>query len=550
MLSHLRVASFATIQEISLSFDGGLTVITGETGAGKSLLVDALSLIAGQKPRNLSVRPGSSEAVVEAFFSPLSSPIPEALSEILTPDDDIVIRRLISSNGRLRQTVNGQAVSTSQLSSLVLQLFDLVGQGESLRMSDGENHRQFLDEYAGTSSLASEYERLRREILSKRRERLEILERKANLDRSLSEIRERHEDAHLLSGRPGEFEELSATLSAQLNLQEILQSSGRAYQMLSEDEESVLVHIGRISGEIDHILGFDPAAQIFRERLGEAREILKDLAGELRHYQEGLELDPGQLETLESRFSLYRRLAQKYHVRPEELVNFLEESEGEDPGEVDRELEAFDQEISHLHARLLEVGKEISAKRKKTAGSFSEAVKESLRRLRIDHPSFSVSMVPYEGDLGGAYGPEQVEFLFSANPGMPEKPLGQVASGGETSRVLLAITRVLADKDPVPTLIFDEIDSGIGGEVGEVLGDLLREIGQTRQVISITHLHQVARKGDRHILVEKVSDQGGTTSRAFFVEGEERVREIARMLGGEKISPSALSIARDLLRFS
>ncbi|MGC8530330.1 MAG: DNA repair protein RecN [Leptospirillia bacterium] len=547
MLLHLRVASFATIREISLSFDKGLTVITGETGAGKSLLVDALSLIAGQKPRNLSVRPGSSEAIVEASFTPLFSPIPDALSEIITPDDDIVIRRLISPNGRLRQTVNGQAVSTSQLSSLVLHLFDLVGQGESLRMSGGENHRSFLDEYAGTSFLSSDYERLRREILSKRRERLEILERKANLDRSLSDLRERQEDAQLLSGRPGEFEELSATLSAQLNLQEILQSSGRAYQMLSEDEESVLVRLGRISGEIDHILGFDPAAQVFQERLGEAREILKDLAGELRHYQEGLEIDPGQLETLESRFSLYRRLAQKYHVRPEEIVNFLAESGGGDPEAIDRELEIFDQEVSSLHERLLEVGKELSARRKTMAGSFAAAVKESLRRLRIDHPSFTVSLVPYEGDLGGAYGPERVEFLFSANPGMPDRPLGQVASGGETSRVLLAITRALADKDPVPTLIFDEIDSGIGGEVGEVLGDLLREIGQTRQVISITHLHQVARKGEHHILVEKVSENEETTSRAFFVEGEDRVREIARMLGGEKISPSALSIARDLL---
>ena len=547
MLSHLRVAAFATIREISLSFDRGLTVITGETGAGKSLLVDALSLIAGQKPRNLSLRPGSSEAVVEASFTPLNSPVPETLSDILTPDDDIVIRRIIAPNGRLRQTVNGQTVSTSQLSALVLRLFDLVGQGESLRMSGGENHRQFLDEYAGTTPLAADYERLRREILAKRRERQEILERKANIDRSLSEWRERQEDAHLLSGRPGEFLELSATLSAQLNLQEILQSASRAYQMLSEDEESVLVHLGRVGNEIDHILGFDPAVQPFRERLGEAREILKDVAGELRHYQEGLEIDPGQLETLESRFSLYRRLAQKYHVRPEDLVDLLEESGGGDPEAIDRELEAFDRELASLQNTLRETGQDLSSRRKKTAGGFAEAVKESLRRLRIDHPSFTVSLVPYEGDLGGAYGPEQVEFLFSANPGMPEKPLGQVASGGETSRVLLAITRALADKDPVPTLIFDEIDSGIGGEVGEVLGDLLREIGQTRQVISITHLHQVARKGEHHILVEKVSDKDDTTSRAFFVEGEGRVREIARMLGGEKISPSALSIARDLL---
>ncbi|EQD79188.1 DNA repair protein RecN [mine drainage metagenome] len=204
MLSHLRVASFATIHEISLSFDRGLTVITGETGAGKSLLVDALSLIAGRKPRNLSVRPGSSEAVIEAVFTPLSSPVPETLSEILSPDDDIVIRRVISPNGRIRQTVNGQSVSTSQLSVLVVLLFDLVGQGESLRMTGGDNHRQFLDEFAGTLSLASDYDQKRREIQSRRRERLEILERKAAIDRTLSELRERQEDALLLAGRPGD----------------------------------------------------------------------------------------------------------------------------------------------------------------------------------------------------------------------------------------------------------------------------------------------------------------------------------------------------------
>ncbi len=550
MLSHLRVASFATIFEISLSFDGGLTVITGETGAGKSLLVDALSLIAGRKPRNLSVRPGSSEAVIEAVFTPLSSPVPETLSEILSPDDDIVIRRVISPNGRLRQTVNGQSVSTSQLSGLVLLLFDLVGQGESLRMTGGDNHRQFLDEFAGTLSLASDYERMRREIQSRRRERLEILERKAASDRTLSEIRERQEDAALLAARPGEFEEISSRLTAQLNIQEILLSADRSLQMLVDDEGSVLTLLGRISGAIDRLGSLDPAVLPIRERLGEAVEILKDLSGELRHYQEGLEMDPGELATLEGRFSLYRRLAQKYHVRPEELSAVLEREGEGDPEAIDRELALFDREIGLLEEALKKTGGELSKVRREAARSFSDKVKEALRRLRIDQPSFTVGFTPYEGDLGGPGGPERVEFLFSANPGMPEKPLGEVASGGETSRVLLAITSVLADRDTVPTLIFDEIDSGIGGEVGEVLGDLLRGIGRSRQVVSITHLHQVARKGDHHIIVEKVTEKGETTSRAFPISGEDRVREIARMLGGEGISPSALSIARDLLAHS
>lgn len=550
MLSHLRVASFATIHEISLSFDRGLTVITGETGAGKSLLVDALSLIAGRKPRNLSVRPGSSEAVIEAVFTPLSAPVPETLSEILSPDDDIVIRRVISPNGRIRQTVNGQSVSTSQLSVLVVLLFDLVGQGESLRMTGGDNHRQFLDEFAGTLSLASDYDKKRREIQSRRRERLEILERKAAIDRTLSELRERQEDALLLAGRPGEFEEISSRLTAQLNIQEILLSAERSLQMLVDDEGSVLTLLGRISGSIDRLGALDSAVLPIRERLGEAVEILKDLSGELRHYQEGLEMDPGELATLESRFSLYRRLAQKYHVRPEELSGTFDEGAKEDPEAIDQELALFDQELGVLEEDLNKTGGELSKKRREAARSFSEKVKDVLRALRIDQPSFTVGFQPFLGDLGGSGGPERVEFLFSANPGMPEKPLGEVASGGETSRVLLAITSVLAIRDTVPTLIFDEIDSGIGGEVGEVLGDLLRGIGRSRQVVSITHLHQVARKGDHHVIVEKVTEKGETTSRALPIAGEDRVREIARMLGGEGISPSALSIARDLLAHS
>ena len=532
---------------MSVSFDEGLTVVTGETGAGKSLLVDALFLVSGQKPRGLSVRPGCNEGIVEASFSAPSLPIPESLTDILSSDEDLVIRRVVTPNGRFRQTVNGQAVSTSQLQSLVEILFDLVGQGENHRLIKSDAHRHYLDSFSGVAELAERFEGLRREILALRREREEL---SAQRERDLREREERirmREDAELLSGSPGEFEELSQTLSAQLNLQEILTVAGRSYGALYEDDQSVLALLGRVASDLEHILSLDPTLHPLRTALEEATEILKDSAHELHRYRESMEMDPEKLAALEGRFSLYRRLAQKYRVRPEELVIHLDQVTAEDAGAADRALEEVEGRILEAEKSLRTLGESLGIRRREAAGRFSEAVCAVLRRLRIDHPSFSVSLDPYPDFLGGPFGMERVEFLFSANPGMPECPLGQVASGGEISRVLLSIKAVLADLDEVPTLVFDEIDSGIGGEVGEVLGDLLKEIGRRRQVLAITHLHQVARKGDHHLLVQKVAEDGHTRSRISAIAGEDRVREIARMLGGEKMSPQTMRIARELL---
>lgn len=547
MLSYLRVAAFATIEELSVSFDQGLTVITGETGAGKSLLVDALSFVAGEKPRGLSIRPGCGEGVVEALFTPPSGVLPEGLSELVSPDDDIVVRRVLGQNGRVRQTVNGQNVSLSQLQSLAAILVDLVGQGENVRIVRPEAHRQILDIYAGTTELADSFETLRRALAAKRREREEERLRQESLFRDREWQAGLRQDAAHLEARPGEYEELSGTLTAQLHVQDLARMSGDFLNSLREEDQSVLSTLGRLAATLDRMIQVDGTLRPMQGSLTEASEILKDLAQELRSYQESLEMDPEALSRLEARFALYRRLAQKYQVRPEELANYFLASLTEEKGGDGEELARIDREIRAMEETLLEIGRSLTGLRTGAIEPLVSGILARLRKLRIGTPDFSVALVPFGQDVPGPLGMERVEFLFSANPGMPKKPLGEVASGGELSRVLLAIKALLSDRDTVPTLVFDEIDSGIGGEVGEVLGDLLREIGASRQVIAITHLHQVARKGSDHLLVHKTADGSGTRSGLSRIAGEDRVREIARMLGGEHLSPSTLTIARELL---
>lgn len=547
MLSYLRIASFATIEEFSISFDNGLTVITGETGAGKSLLVDALSFIGGGRPRNLSIRPGCEEGVVEALFTP-SGQLPEQLFDILSTTDEIVIRRILSVNGRIRQTINGQTVSLSQLQALVPFLYDLVGQGENVRISQSETHRQYIDAFAQTTELSEAFEGLRRGTSARKKERDSLIEQIEKSRRDRERQMQIREDAERLSGHSLEFEELSRTLSAQLNLQELLLLSTRSYNALYDDDQSVLASLGRIHTDIAHILDYDQSLLHVQGVIEGAIEVLKDAARELHNYQESLEMDPDALSSLEDRFNLYRRLAQKYQVHPEQLVDFFSSADTSGDDVLERQLNEIEVSIHVLEQKLLSEGKRLTQKREQCFPAFSDGIVQNLRLLRIDHPTFSINATPYESPLGGPFGMEKIEFFFSANPGIPAKPLGQTASGGEISRVLLAIKSVLSDKDTIPTLVFDEIDSGIGGEVGEVLGDLLKEIGKKRQVIAISHLHQVARKGDNHFLVRKTAVSGKTRSQISKIDGEDRVKEIARMLGGESISPSTMTIARELLK--
>ncbi|BAM07199.1 DNA repair protein RecN [Leptospirillum ferrooxidans] len=547
MLEFLNIRSIATIDQNMISFGPALTVVTGETGAGKSLFVDAIDFISGGKPKGLSIRPGHNEGVVEAGFSPLGI-IPEFMKDIVSENEDIVIRRVLLENGRTRQTVNGHSVSAGQLLEVGRLLLDIVGQGESFRLLDARLNRKILDVFSEAESLVEDYEVLR----SKRKLLLAELDRLSEIEgRLLAEkdsMMEKFDDRTLLSPVEGEWAALSDLLSAHQHAKELETCVGNIIDTVYDGDVSVLGQLRHLEAELNRLTEYDSRLIGIHKLLAESMTILRELSGDARSYLENLEFDPQEALRVETRFDLYQRLSRKYRVDPQQLWSFFSDITLPPSDEIEAQLATTRSEIGTVEDELFVLSGLIREKRIEGARKLEPMMKDRLTKLKLENAVFIVDRMDLpQGDFppGGA---DSVRFLFSANPGIPPKPLDEVASGGEVSRLLLVLKWILSDRDAGSTLIFDEVDSGIGGEVGEVLGDLLSEIAQHRQVVTITHLHQVARKGNAHLLVQKNLVGDIVQSSVREIEGEVRVGEIARMLGGDAMSPSTRLLARELLQ--
>ncbi len=545
VLLHLKIASLATFREIILDLSPGLTCVTGETGSGKSLFVDALSFLSGQKNRLLFVPEGRQEGVVEAIFSP-SGQLPAFLDGTLVSGDDWVIRRTLLSNGRTRQQINGSNITQSQLQELGALLMDLVGQGEGFRLQNPRTHAEYLDSHGGTLSVLESYKSLRNEYLEKKRLLSETEKKRSELERHREKIREINEDRESLSSRPEEWTSLQGTLSVQLHTQDLMEAAGSVYDHLYADEDSILGRIRKMSQELDRLKIHDPRLGDVAIPLSEAYALLKECAEGSRHYLDGLAYDPDALHRTETRIHEFQRLSRKYNVQPEGLVEFFDQNAQEAFEDDPEYLKNLQKTVHQASESLRGVQRMLSEKRREASTRLSQEVTERLARLRLEKSLFSVNLIP-SGEEFPPEGAEEIRFYFTANPDLPPKPLDQVASGGELSRILLVLKQILAERDSVETLVFDEIDSGIGGEVGETVGDILSEISETRQVIAITHLHQVARKAGSHLVIRKTQKEDVTESTLDRTEGEQRVSEIARMLGGSELAPSTMTLARELL---
>jgi len=551
MLIELTVENIAIIDRADCSFTSGLTALTGETGAGKSLVVDAIGLVLGGRASADLVRAGADKGSVwlKAEFS--SEPHLAGICENLgieLEDGCLLVQRELSAKGGSTVRINGRPASVGTLKELGGLMVDLHGQHDHQSLLDEEKQIIFLDAWIGAevekekascAQAFSELESVKRRLAALRSGRRAREQR-------LDMLRFQVEEIRTLEPRPGEIAELEGQVRRLQNVEKLRSSVGGALDILSLREGSVIDQFSEGLGMVESAARLDEALDCLYQTLGEAQANLIDVAGELRRYLEDLENDPEALESAAQRLDSLKKLLRKYGETEEEVLAYLAQAEAElgdlkeDEG-AEEELEAKEAE---LREALVKAAASLTRIRKAKAKEFTSSVVSHIRELAMPKADFLVQLDPIEP---GPEGADSVTFLFSANPGEPLMPLSRVASGGELSRVMLAIKASSAGRAGVPTLIFDEVDTGLSGRAAAVMAKKLKEIAQHRQVIVISHLPQIAGQADRHIRIEKVEERGRSVTRLAELDRDARVHELARMLAGEEVGESALANARELL---
>jgi DNA repair protein RecN (Recombination protein N) len=549
MLTHLKIRDFAIVASLELDFRAGFTVITGETGAGKSILMDALGLCLGDRAEAGLVRAGAERAEVSAGFDlRRHDGARDWLRERELDDgDDCWLRRTITADGRSRAWINGSPATLADVKALGEMLIDIHSQHEHQSLLKKENHRALLDGGAGLATEArtltllwQQWQRAAKELATLMREGDRQRERLALLTHQLGEL-----DA--LSLTTGDYEKLEQEHDALANLGTLLHSGDMALDRLTEnDTDNAARCVQHALKALDGERGRHPGLNAVAELLDSALIQIREGAGLLRHYLDSLDADPARQAALEDRLAAVHQLARKHRVLPTELPA-LHQTMAEEQAQLQRsqDLEALAHEVNALETHYRTSATALRTARQAAATQLGADVMERLKLLGMSNARVEVVLTPL--DKPAAHGLDDIEFLISANPGQPLKPLAKVASGGELSRVSLAIQVVNARHSPVPAMVFDEVDVGIGGGIAEVVGRLLRELGEYAQVFSITHQPQVAALGHQHLRVEKTVHDGQTSSGVRTLAHGERIEEIARMSGGINITPETRKHAEAML---
>ncbi|MDP9645144.1 DNA repair protein RecN [Paraburkholderia caledonica] len=554
MLRHLSIRDFVIVAALDLEFDSGFTVFSGETGAGKSILIDALALALGARADASVVRTGESRADITAEFdthAQVDQWLDEQAFAASAADGQnggtVMLRRVVDANGRSRAFINGTAATLAQLREVGEMLVDIHGQHAHQLLMRPDAQRELFDTHAGLSELSAGVTRAWRTW----REKVQAVEHAQTRDRELQLERERLAwqlaELDKLSPQPGEWEEVNAEhrrLSHSANLIDGVQG---ALTALSESDEAMITHLASIVSKVRDLAEIDPALNDVLAALEPAEIQLQEAAYSLSHYAQKLELDPDRLAQVEKRLDALHSAARKFRLQPETLPDEHETRRAQ--------LAALDAaaDLDSLHAaeaKAREVfvaeAKKLSKARAKSGKALGAAVTTGMQELSMKGGSFEVALVPLPE--GGAHGLEQVEFRVAGHAGVPLRPLAKVASGGELARISLALAVIASAASPTPTLIFDEVDTGIGGGVAEVVGRLLHQLGEARQVLCVTHLPQVAARGDHHFQVAKTGNgKGGTVSSVVSLDKASRVEEVARMLGGLEITPTTRKHAKEML---
>ncbi|SDZ99714.1 DNA repair protein RecN [Microbulbifer marinus] len=552
MLLHLSISQFTLVDQLELEFGPGTSTLTGETGAGKSITLDALGLALGDRGNAELVRAGSPRADISATFDIADHPSAAAWlqEQELDVGHEVILRRTIGADGRSRAYINGQPVTLLQLRALGEQLIDIHSQHEHQSLLKKDTHRRLLDEFAQAQDLAAET-RIHFKTWQDQYRRYRSLADSAEETEARRQLLQYQlEELEQLDLQPGEIEELESEQRQLANAGQILSGSYQLAALLSGGEGDIAEQLHRALQLLSAMPEQSPALAEVAQMLDSARIQVDEAAGTLSRHIDRFEMDPERLAEVEERLSAIYQAARKHRVQPDELPGLQQQLQAEldEIGAPDA-LDKLAADCEKLEAQYRTTAAKLSKLREKAAAKLAQAVNSQLAELAMPHARVELALQPQ--DKPASSGLEEVEILISTNPGQPPRPLGKIASGGELSRVSLAIQVVTAQTSRTPTLVFDEVDVGIGGATGDVVGRLLRQLGETRsgragQVICVTHLAQVAARAHRQYLVEKHSDGDAAFVSLRELQNGERREEIARMLGGETTTQS-LAHAEEML---
>ncbi|PRG05142.1 DNA repair protein RecN [Burkholderia ambifaria] len=547
MLRHLSIRDFVIVAALDLEFDSGFTVFSGETGAGKSILIDALALALGERADASVVRAGCGRADITAEFTPHDRVARWLDEHAFDTEDTVMLRRVIDANGRSRAFINGTSATLAQLRELGEMLVDIHGQHAHQLLMRPDAQRELFDTHAGLVADAANVARAWRVW----RDATQAIDAAKAHERELQLEREKLAwqlaELDKLAPQPGEWDEVGSEHKRLSHSANLIAGVQGALNALSEADDAMLPQLGAIVSKLRNLADYDTALGDALASLEPAEIQLQEAVYSLSHYAQRLDLDPARLAQVEARLDALHTTARKFRLPPGTLHEEHAARRAQLAAlDAAADLGALEAAQAKAWETYLADAKHLSKARTQAAKALGTAVTAGMQELSMAGGSFEVALVPLAD--GGPHGLEQVEFRVAGHPGVPLRPLAKVASGGELARISLALAVIASAASPTPTLIFDEVDTGIGGGVAEVVGRLLHQLGRDRQVLCVTHLPQVAARGDHHYQVAKgADDRGGTVSSVIPLDKTSRVEEVARMLGGLEITATTRKHAKEML---
>lgn len=552
MLLNLNIIDLAVVKSLDLDLEKGMSVLTGETGAGKSILLTALGLALGDRADSGYVRPDSKRAEINLEFDLADAPLAQLwLKENeLDTEQQCLIRRIVNSDGRSKAYINNRPVTLQALQELSEKLVEIHGQHAHLTLLNADEQRRLLDAYAKNQPLLDSVNACYRQWQQTNKELANLI--KSSVDQTEREelLRYQIEELQQLDLANFSYAELSEEHGKLANLGQILSVGQTQVDLLYEnDRQSVNQMLNHSVVELSHIAQFAPELNEICMMLSEAQIQVEEASLQLRRFLESQEADPQRLEEVENRIGIIQSLSRKHHVAPDELPELVGKLEHELDSltHSSERIEALTADTARLLAQYHHLAAQLSGQRSLSGKKLQQLISAMIKELGMPQGEFLVDIAAQDNDTPKLNGKDKIEFLVSANPGLPAKPLAKVASGGELSRISLAIQVTTSSDKTTPTMIFDEVDSGIGGGIAEIVGQKLRSLSHNRQVMCVTHLPQVAAQAHHHLYVEKNNRTDMTSSNVRLLETEERVEEIARMLGGVNITANTLAHAKEML---